>query len=269
MSPSWFLKKQETGQTYWLRGQGGRTNGNNPSSCLRPSYAAGMQIINEKKQNRHISWVGTPADLAAPCSGTEVAEKLKELHDVLERDDVEIGKETWIPLTVRCGRPNPKRQSSDTFPAVFARKPLGAPGWGRSVASWNSAAGWQMAGGVPDPAGPPLPAPRAGCQAQGSRRPSRLLPSGASETAEVETWLCPSACWPKGLRWHKGGSVLEGVCSQFLPAWEGMGRGDVFLSRALPASVCRYPLPTVAVLSDSSWPLGVIRPVVEHVSCSP
>lgn len=30
-----------------------------------------------------------------------------------------------------------------------------------------------MAGGVPDPAGPWLPAPRAGCQARRSRRPSR------------------------------------------------------------------------------------------------
>lgn len=83
---------------------------------------------------------------------------------------------------------------------------------------------------------PVLPALCAGCQARGSRRPSRLLPLGASGKAEVETWLHPSACWPKELCWHKGGSVLEGNRSQLLPAQEGRGRGDVFLSRALPTS---------------------------------
>lgn len=159
--------------------------------------------------------------------------------------------------------PNPKSQTSGIFPAAFARKALGAPA---EAGVWPAGAEGRVADGRRSSH---RCQPRPRDARHGEAGGQTALPSGASETAEVETWLRPSARRPKGQHWHKEGSVLEVVHSQLLPAWEGMGRRDVLLSRALPASVCRYLLQAAAVLWGLELTLGVSRPMVEHVSCSP
>lgn len=217
-----------------------------PHPCLRPSYAAGMQIINGKRQNSHISWVGTLADLAAPASATGLAEKVNELHELLERD-VEIGKETWIPLTARCLTLTLTRKAKPLLWS-FGRKPWGAGVWPSGAEDKVAGDRWQVTGGV-WARWLPLPA-RLRHARLGEAHSQAVLPSGASETAEVETWLRPSAHWPKGLCWHKGGSVLEGVHRQLLQPGRGWAE-EVCSFPGLclhPCAMCRYPLRAPAVL---------------------
>lgn len=137
------------------------------------------------------------------------------------------------------------------------------------MASWSSAAGWQMAGGVPEPAGHRCQ-PRVRDARRREAGGQAALPSGASETAEVETWLRPSARWPKGLHRHKGGSVLEVVHSSYSQPGRGWAEEMCCSFPGLCLHPCagalRAPL---QCFSDSSRLLGVLRPMVERVSCSP
>lgn len=102
----------------------------------------------------------------------------------------------------RRATPNPKTQPSDVFPAAFARKPLGAPPLRLRPERGQLEGGCRAAGSRrssrPRLARRCQPCVR-GARHGGSRRPSRLLPLGASGTAEVETWLRPWARWPKEL----------------------------------------------------------------------
>lgn len=261
MSPSQFLKKQETGQTYWLRGQSGRTNRNNPSSCLRPSYAAGVQITNEKNQSSHINWVGTPADRYRGSWKSEGAAWTS-------RERRRNGERNVNPFASEMREtPNPKSQPFDVFPAAFARKPLGAPARGRSAASWSSAAGgrWQEE----------FPArlarrcqPRMRDARRGKPGPSRAplgseRDGGGGDLAPSLGSLAKRAALAQGR--ERAGRRPQPATPSL--AGDGQRRCSPFQGYAC----IRVPIPSArrcCALVTHADP-EVRRPMVEHVSCSP
>lgn len=150
--------------------------------------------------------------------------------------------------------PNPKSQPSDVFSAAFARRPLGAPARGRSAASWSSAAGgrWQRSSRRP---GPPLPAPRAGCQA----REAGAKPRSPRERARRRRWRLGSV--PR-LAGQKGCTCTrEGACWKASTASYSQPGGGRVEEMCFFPGLCLHPgartlCAPLLCLSDSSWPWG-------------